>query len=216
MFLAGQKPFFISGPTGQLESTAMLPSKMEAVAIICHPHPLYDGSMNNKVTYAIARSLRDLGAASLRFNFRGVGLSEGQYDNGEGETEDLLAVIRYVKKRAPNMPIWLAGFSFGAYISLKAASAVDCDRLLVVAPPVNFFNFSGISLPDCPSTVIQGNDDEVVPAEKVYQWVSDLEPSPEVIQLDGVGHFFNRRLNDLRRVIEDSFVEDMQYRMAVG
>lgn len=201
-----QVSFFIKGPVGNLEAVINKPVEgvsRNAVAVVCHPHPLYDGSLNNKVTYTIARTLNQLGMSAVRFNFRGVGESQGNYADGMGELEDLLAVLRYVKQLYPQHDLWLAGFSFGAYISLRAASSFPISRLITVAPPVNFFNFSGIKTPDCPWLVIQGTDDELVPFKDVKEWVDELYPAPDFVTLDNVGHFFHRRLNELRATIED-------------
>jgi len=214
-----QIPFFIKGPVGNLEAVINKPVdgvSRKAVGVVCHPHPLYDGSLNNKVTYTIARTLNQLGMPAVRFNFRGVGESQGEYADGNGEVEDLLAVLKFVKQLYPQHEIWLAGFSFGAYISLRAISDFHVDRLITVAPPVNFFNFSGIKSPSCPWLIVQGKDDEVVPFNDVKEWVEELYPTPEFVALDNVGHFFHRRLNELRSTIEDQIIAQQVLKLVAG
>ncbi|MDH5729750.1 MAG: alpha/beta hydrolase [Gammaproteobacteria bacterium] len=205
---SGEQPaFYINGPEGRLEAVLSIPQsgKKKIIAVVCHPHPLYDDSLNNKVTYTIARTLSQQGVTALRFNFRGVGDSEGEYSEGVGEAEDLKAVIAYVRKTYPGHALWLAGFSFGAYVSLKVSTQTVVDRLITVAPPVNFFDFRSLTTPSCPWLVIQGNDDEIVPFDEVQLWLDDLLRAPDVIVLSNVGHFFHRQLNALRESIE-SFI----------
>ncbi len=193
--------FVIPGVVGELELLTACPPSARArpvTAVICHPHPLHGGSMQNKVVHTLARGFGELGLRSVRFNFRGVGRSGGEYDHGMGETEDLLAVIAWVRARRPQDRIWLAGFSFGSYVALQASVRIDIDQLVLVAPPVNLYEFSALALPSCPLLVIQGGADEVVPAAQVRSWVEQLASSPRLIYLEGVSHFFHGRLNELR------------------
>lgn len=205
--------FFLNGPAGRIEARLMRASEKgnhNAVAVVCHPHPLYDGSLHNKVTYTLSRTLSQMGVPALRFNFRGVGESEGEYANGIGETEDLLAVIAEARRLYPNREVWLAGFSFGAYISLRVARKAEVSQLITVAPPVNFFEFQRIKAPQCPWLLIQGDADEVVPCEDVLEWAGNLQPGPQVKVLEGVGHFFHRRLNCLRDTVDEYFADSSQ------
>jgi hypothetical protein len=193
--------FVIPGVVGDLELLSACPpqdSARPATVVICHPHPLHGGSMQNKVVHTLARAAGELGTRSVRFNFRGVGRSGGEYDHGRGETEDLLAVIAWVRARRPQDRIWLAGFSFGSYVALQASVRFDVAQLVLVAPPVNLYDFSRLALPSCPLLVIQGGADEVVPATQVLNWVERLTPPPQLVYLEGVSHFFHGRLNDLR------------------
>lgn len=189
------------GPAGLLEAVwsnapcAPNGSEPPTIAVICHPHSLHGGNLNNKITHTLARSFCELGAQSVRFNFRGAGRSEGRYDGGLGETEDLLAVIRDVRAQHPDCALWLAGFSFGAYVALRAAQHVNADRLITIAPPVNLYDFGDLAAPDCPWLLIQGTDDEVVPARDVARWACRLCPAPESVFLDGVDHYFHGKLN---------------------
>ena len=128
--------FLIQGAIGELELLTACPPDAAAqpiTAVICHPHPLHGGSLQNKVVHTLARGFGELGARSVRFNFRGVGRSSGVYDNGMGETEDLLAVIAWVRARRPRDRLWLAGFSFGAYVALRASVRFDPAQLVLVA-----------------------------------------------------------------------------------
>ena len=138
---AGPVAIEIAGPMGRLEALLEEPESAttEAFAIVCHPHPLHQGTMNNKVVHTVARAVNLTGRPALRFNFRGVGKSAGRYDNGDGETEDLLAVVDWGKQRWPGARLWLAGFSFGSHVALRATQIVEPDRLILVAPPVTRF-----------------------------------------------------------------------------
>ncbi len=193
--------FVIPGVAGDLELLTACPPQDSArpvTAVICHPHPLHGGSMQNKVVHTLARAVGELGARSVRFNFRGVGRSGGEYDHGRGETEDLLAVIAWARAHRPQDRLWLAGFSFGSYVALQASVRSDVAQLVLVAPPVNLYDFNRLALPSCPLLVIQGGADEVVPAALVVSWVEQLAPPPQLVYLEGVSHFFHGRLNDLR------------------
>lgn len=197
--------FTLAGPAGDLEALSACPAQgaVSATAIILHPHPLHGGTMQNKVVHTLARGFTALGVANLRFNFRGVGGSEGHFANGEGETEDALAVIEWVRARRPQDAIWLAGFSFGAYVALRAAAQANVAGLITVAPAVHLYDFAALTLPRCPWLLIQGEADEVVPVEAVRDWLSDIEPRPQTLFLPGVGHFFHLRLNDLTAALRE-------------
>src|SRR5262249_33143391 len=126
-----------------------------AVAVVCHPHPLQGGTMQNKVAYMLARAFNDLGAVSLRFNFRGVGASEGTFDRGIGETDDALAAIAWLMTQSPALPLWLGGFSFGSFVALRAQSRRQVSRLVTVAPAVERFATDDLELPACPWLLVQ-------------------------------------------------------------
>ena len=206
-FPCASAPLLIPGPAGELEIlTACSPPEIAvtATAVLCHPHPLHGGSMQNKVVHTLARAFGELGMATLRFNFRGVGGSSGVFDHGNGETDDVLAAIHWVRARRPQDQIWLAGFSFGAYVALRASARTDVSQLVLVAPPVNLYDFDALSLPACPLLVIQGGADEVVPAEQVQRWVGSLSAAAQFVHVDGVSHFFHQRLTDLRTALTQS------------
>lgn len=193
---------FIPGPSGHLEALCQCPKQKgkPIVAIICHPHPLYGGSMQNKVVHTLDKTFNRLGLSTVRFNFRGVGQSAGYYDNGQGELDDLNAVIEWCMHGLPGYQLWLAGFSFGAYICMKAAQTIRVDQLITVAPPVNIFDFSKLLAPASPWLVIQGDADEIVDVQQVNNWLKSFE-SVELAMLEGAGHFFHARLNDLQKTI---------------
>lgn len=197
----------IPGPAGGLEALSDCPPEgtaLRGMAVVCHPHPLYGGSLHNKVVHYLARTFNEPGLGTVRFNFRGVGKSDGTYAQGEGETADLLAVLDWVEKQRPGLPLWLAGFSFGAYVALRAAPQRPVKQLVTVAPPVNFFDFRKLPAPRCPWLLIQGREDEVVPCDDVLTWATGLESPPQIVCLEGVGHFFHGRLNDLRAALKRS------------
>lgn len=197
----------LAGPVGSLEAITAFPlnsGAMRAIGVICHPHPLYGGTLTNKVVHAISRTLNDLGVGTVRFNFRGVGASVGQYAEGAGEVDDLLAVIDWVNESYPDHALWLAGFSFGAYIALLGAHRRAVAQLVTIAPPVNMFDVSGVVAPDCPWLLIQGDQDEIVPCHDVLAWAAQLAPAPQVVCMKEVDHFFHGHLNDLREVLREA------------
>jgi alpha/beta superfamily hydrolase len=157
--------------------------------------------MHNKVVHTLARSMNDLGLLALRFNFRGVGESEGVYGDGEGEIQDLIAVADYVRLRWPGALIWLAGFSVGGVVAARAASQIRAERLISIAPAVNVLGRELKSVPTMPWLIIQGDADDVVPVAEVSSWVESLDIQPELIVLPGVGHFFHGHLVDLRAIL---------------
>jgi uncharacterized protein len=201
--IEGRERLAIPGPAGVLEAIAheAQGTARALYGIVCHPHPVYGGTMDNKVVYTLARALQTSGVATLRFNFRGVGASEGAYDEGAGETQDAAAVADFGLKRWPNRRLVLAGFSFGAFVALRLALSRDTDRLITVAPPVGRFDFSKLQAPACPWLVVQGDADELVDPNAVIDWVSRQVPPPELRVVPGVGHFFHGHLTDLRDAV---------------
>ena len=191
----------LDGPVGQLEMLVEAPDDPTGVAVICHPHPLYQGTMSNKVVYTVARAFNDAGFAAVRFNFRGVGKSDGDYAEAIGETDDALAVVEWARQRWPGIALWLAGFSFGAYVALRASSSVLPDGVVSVAVPVQRFDVAALTQPDCPWLVIQGDQDELVDADEVVKWIDSLPPGPELVVMDGPDHFFHGRLRELRQLL---------------
>ena len=155
---------FLEGPVGKLEAMLDAPREPEphGAVVVCHPHPQHGGTMHNKVVTIMERSMRELGMRTIRFNFRGAGESEGEHDEGYGETDDLFAVTEWVRHTRPNDDLWLGGFSFGSYISVRAAQNLKLGQLITIAPPVDRYPFSQLQHPDCPWLVIQGDEDEVV------------------------------------------------------
>jgi len=198
--------FHLAGPAGRLEclsDQADAEQRVPVTAVLCHPHPLHGGTMRNKVVTIMERSLREIGLATIRFNYRGVGESEGGFDEGNGETEDLLAVIEWVRRVRPETDLWLGGFSFGAYITLRAAQDLPVRQLLSIAPPVERYEFESLPPPNCPWLVVQGDEDDVVSSDAVVRWAEQLDQSPDLVIMEGAGHFFHRRLMDLRGLIKN-------------
>jgi uncharacterized protein len=198
----------LAGPAGPLQALIETPAlegqgaqPVNAFAVVCHPHPLYGGTMDNKVVYTVARALEQLRAPAIRFNFRGVGASAGSYDEGRGETADALAVVAYGRRRWPNAALRLAGFSFGGAVAVRAAGPAGPQRLIAVAPGITTIAVTDAAPPACPWLIVQGDADEVVPPEAVRAWVDTLSPAPELQVLQGAGHFFHGRLNELRDVV---------------
>jgi alpha/beta superfamily hydrolase len=198
--------FTLRGPAGNLECICDVPEtdqERPATVVICHPHPQHGGTMHNKVVTILERSMRELGLRTVRFNFRGVGESEGEFDEGYGETDDLFAVTEWVRRTRESDDLWLAGFSFGAYITLRAAQNLKLGQLISVAPAVKRYDFDSLAHPGCPWLVIQGDEDDVVFIDDVREWAESMEPRPELIVMDGAGHFFHRRLMDLRGLLKN-------------
>ena len=199
--------FALPGPGGTLEVATAVPEAGQAragTAVICHPNSQQGGTMRNKVVTMLERSLREAGLATVRFNFRGVGASTGEVDNGDGESGDLVAVAQWVRKTRPGDALWLAGFSFGSYIALRSARSLGADALITVAPPVGRYEFGEMAMPGCPWLVVQGEEDEVVDPQGVFDWIETLDPQPSVIRMPATGHFFHRRLMDLRGAVKNA------------
>jgi alpha/beta superfamily hydrolase len=208
----------LTGPAGALEVAVDLPEAeaevagqpvvaLPIVAVLCHPLPTEGGTMHNKVVTMAARSLRELGVTTVRFNFRGTGASEGAFDQGDGELDDLRAVVAWVRETRPDAMLWVGGFSFGAYVSLRGAIELQPAVLISIAPPAGRWDFDGITLPTMPWLVIQGEEDEIVDPQAVYDWfakISQAQPgvAAELIRIPETSHFFHRKLMDLRGAIK--------------
>jgi uncharacterized protein len=190
----------IDGPAGVLEAVLEDPqaSPPAGFAVVCHPHPQHGGNLHNKVVHTVARACQERGMATLRFNYRGVGASAGSYDEGRGETQDTLAVVATGRTRWPGAPLTLAGFSFGGMVSLLAAAEAAPARLISVAPAVTRAEFESLARPDCPWLIVQGEADEIVKCSEVQAFAARFQPPPQLLVLPGVGHFFHRRLPELR------------------
>ena len=205
-FPATSSTLLLSGPAGELEVAVDLPageaSPLPLTVVLCHPLSTEGGSLNNKVVTMAARSLRELGANTVRFNFRGVGKSAGTFDHGNGECADLLAVAAWVREQRPGDDLWLGGFSFGAYVSLRAAHEVQPEGLISIAPPAGRWEFDRIVPVPCPWLVIQGEDDEIVEPQAVYDWIATLKRKPELVRMPDTSHFFHRKLIDLRGALQ--------------
>lgn len=211
VFPAENTSFALAGPAGKLECEAKPASPDVArngIAVVCHPLSTEGGSMHNKVVTMIERSLRESGLDTVIFNFRSVGHSEGSFDHGKGESDDLAAVVAWARKARPGAALWLAGFSFGSYVTLLNAVRLEADALISIAPPAagRSWDFSQIELPACPWLVVMGDADEIVEPQAVYDWVDSLPEvsRPHFVKMEETSHFFHRRLMDLRGVIKNA------------
>jgi alpha/beta superfamily hydrolase len=206
-FPSASAPLTLAGPAGALEAAVDLPeddvAPLPLVAIVCHPLPTEGGTMHNKVVTMTARALRELGATTVRFNFRGTGQSAGAFDEGRGETDDLRAVADWVRAGRPDAALWLAGFSFGAYVALRAAAELAPDVLITIAPPVGRWDFADLVLPTMPWLVIQGETDEIVDPDAVYHWLEKSKAQAELVRMPDTSHFFHRKLIDLRGALKN-------------
>lgn len=195
------KKFSITGAAGNLEGITHHPDGTpRAIAVVAHPLPTMGGTMENKVVTTLAKTFAELGFAALRFNFRGVGASEGAFDDGNGEVDDVLAVAHHARQEFGGLPLILAGFSFGAYVQARAAQQLYPKRLVLVAPAVGRF-----AMPPVPhdTLLIHGDLDEVVPLADVLAWARPQHLP--VVVLPGAEHFFHGRLNRIRQIVLHEF-----------
>jgi alpha/beta superfamily hydrolase len=201
------------GPSGKLEGLLeyQQDSTPTGIAVVCHPHPAHGGTMHNKVTHTLARAFLHLDFAVLRINFRGTGKSEGEYDGGEGELLDALAAVQWMRNRYPGSRIWLAGFSFGAAIAIRAAVETHPDGLISIAPAASRFAADADTQPSCPWLIVHGDRDELVDVNETVEWINRLEPGPELAVFQDTTHFFHGQLVRLRQVVED-FVRANSYK----
>lgn len=195
------KSLFLNGPAGRLEALLEEPGdgvKIVRAAVLCHPHPLYGGTMRNKVVFRLARAARQTGAAVLRFNFRGVGASEGAYDEGRGEQEDCRAAIAYMRSRCKGLPLVVGGFSFGSRIALRVCCGdADIERVVAVGTPVNRGDWSFLAQRGCARRFIQSTNDEHGSRE-TFQRLYERMPEPKKLTwAETSDHFFSDALDDL-------------------
>ncbi len=193
-------PVTIAGPAGELEGLVNEHSGQDArlAVLVCHPHPLYGGTLHNKVVHRAAATFHELGAAVLRFNFRGVGRSAGTFDDGEGELEDARAAFSWLERRHPHARTWLCGFSFGAWVAARLGAAdAAVERVVLLAPPVTRPGFDGLRTAHVPKLAVQGTADTVCPpADLEREFPTWAEPK-RLVWVEGASHFFDRQLGDL-------------------
>lgn len=216
----------IPGPAGSIEALLEEPQGPQPASfgVVCHPHPLHGGTLHNKVVHTLARALHDFAVPTVRFNYRGVGASEGRYAEGIGETQDALAVIGWGRQRWPAASPWLLGFSFGGGVAIRAGNRAAAKLLVTVAPaldrsPGNDMGHGADEAllvgPPCPWLIVQGDADDVIDARSVLDWASRQSaareaaalPALTVHVLHGAGHFFHGRLPELREAVA-SFIRD--------
>lgn len=203
----------LSGPGGMIEgllTAPRVPAARSAVALLCHPHPLFGGTQDNKVVYTLASSAAKAGLYALRFNFRGVGASGGTHDRGRGETEDAVFLARWLQAQVPGAALVLGGFSFGGWVALRAATQLQPAALVTIAPPLGKYEaglaaqlglHDGPPPPPCPWMIVHAEDDDVVDYTTTQQAAARYAPAPQWIRFAQGGHFFHGRLSELDAVI---------------
>lgn len=191
----------IEGPAGALEILVERPENSAGLMLICHPHPRFGGTLDNKVVYSLARSALATGLTAVRFNFRGVGKSEGVYDEGRGELEDAETVLAYARAQQTGA-LLLSGFSFGSAVALRLAQRVAADGMISIAPPLSYFDGEAPPLPDCPWLVVHGDEDDVVAWQDTLARIETWSARPQIEIIQGAGHFFHGQLTDLRQRVE--------------
>ncbi len=211
---AAEARALVEGAAGSIEVSFAAPSGARSIAVIAHPHPLFGGSMDNKVVTTLARAFAESGAATFRFNFRGVGASQGGHDEGEGECDDMLRVIEHARASVGALPLTLAGFSFGGAIATRSSERADFAQLVLVAPGFRRISAQGMGEAPDPSdphlgspgrhdsrntVVIHGDRDETVPLSDSIAWAASREVP--VVVVPGGEHFFHRKLHILREVV---------------
>jgi uncharacterized protein len=205
----------IPGPAGGLESLLEYDPTQKALltAVVCHPHPLYGGTMHNKVVFRLARAAREAGLPTLRFNFRGVGASQGTHDKGVGELEDVRAALDYLSARFPGLPAAVAGFSFGSWVGLRAgAKDARVAALVGLGLPADSSDFSFLSGMTKPKLIVQGTRDQYGRREEV-QAVFDMLSEPKRIHwVEGAEHFFTGKLEEVRHVVH-AFLSNVVLRL---
>lgn len=203
----------IASPAGSLQVRAVW-QPSDAVVLICHPHPLFGGTMDNKVISTLARFFKNQTISVVTFNFRGVGSSTGSHDQGVGEIDDALTVLSWILRQSSARNVYLAGFSFGAYVAAAVASrftqqlvstelmAFNLQKTYLVAPPVHHYPMQHLML-KADTVVVMGNQDEVVPPEQMLAWAQDLNLTLEMIE--GGSHFFHGKLPELAQAVSRHF-----------
>jgi uncharacterized protein len=194
--------FFIQGAAGQLECALDLPQRApRGLALIAHPHPLFAGTMDNKVVQTLARAFVELGYAAVRMNFRGVGKSEGAHDAGRGETDDMATLLSHMRQQYPGLPVALAGFSFGTFVQAQlqqrlAAEGDPAERLVLVGAAAKKW-----ALPNVPADtlLIHGEQDDTIPLADVFEWARPQDLPVTVIT--GADHFFHRKLQHIKSIV---------------
>lgn len=195
----------IPGPAGGLEALLVQPAgwrETDPITICCHPHPLHGGTMHNKVVYILAKTCHELSSATLRFNFRGVGQSQGEFDHAVGEQADALAIADWLQQHFPQAPLWLGGFSFGGYVSIMTHTQIKPARLVVIAPAIEMYpamQQAQVQTQDW--ILIQGGKDELVSPTAVRAWLEQQRNKPQLIWLEEAGHLFHGHLNKMQEQI---------------
>lgn len=196
----------LPGPAGRLEALweEVEPARTDKVGLVCHPHPVYGGTLHNKVVHHTSLALQEKGLSVLRFNFRGAGESEGEHDQGRGEAEDVRAALSYLQGRLPGAEVVLAGFSFGAWVGLRVGCQEERVTALVgVGLPTNMSDFSYLTTCRKPKLFVQGTDDQFGAPGAVEEVVEQAAEPKELIWIQNADHFFAGHLQELRRAISE-------------
>jgi len=197
----------LRGPAGRLEAIIDEPSKPPRAAVVfAHPLPTHGGTMHTKAVFQGAKGLVRAGCAVLRFNFRGVGRSEGTFDQGAGEVEDFRAALDYMAAKYPGLPLWAAGFSFGAWIALETGATDDRVTVLIgIAPPVSRsdYDFSNTRRSTKPKFFVQGEADEICPIQDMWKFYGELPEPKELVVVDGADHLFDGHTTEVGEALED-------------
>ncbi|WP_032828606.1 alpha/beta hydrolase [Pseudomonas sp. GM60] len=201
-----ETPVVIDGPVGQLEALYLDIEQPRGIALICHPNPVQGGTMLNKVVSTLQRTARDAGLITLRFNYRGVGASEGSHDMGTGEVDDAQAAAAWLRAKHPDLPLTLFGFSFGGFVAASLGGRLEAKgeqlkHLFMVAAAVTRLNGYDLLPVNCPLTLIQPETDEVIAPQAVYDWSEKLDRPHELLKVAECGHFFHGKLTDLKDLI---------------
>ncbi len=194
---------FLNGPAGQLEALLEEPEggAPRSAALVCHPHPQHGGTMHNKVVYRIARALRKTGSVVLRFNYRGVNLSQGEYGHGEGELEDARAALSVLVESYPTLPVILAGFSFGSRIVLRLGCMAQVQRIIAGGFPTSYPNSSSLGHCDVPRVFIQSTHDQFGPAGSMKDYFQTLEGEKLLLFVKSKDHFFAGALDAFEEAV---------------
>jgi alpha/beta superfamily hydrolase len=195
----------ITGPAGPLEALLDLPeSEPRAVAVFGHPHPLHGGTMHTKALYQAAKAMSRIGVAALRINFRGVGRSAGTFDAGPGEKDDFRAAITFAQERFPDIPVWAAGMSFGAWIAMTTgAEDARVSLLLGIALPVDRYDFSALNTCTLPKFIIHGESDELISIKLIRKFYAQIAEPKELVVLEDANHLFDGKTTDVGEAVED-------------
>ena len=207
------RSLFLEGPAGRLEAILWKPSssaRPPLAAAVCHPHPLFGGTMHNKVVYQTAKSLDALGIPVLRFNFRGAGLSAGVHDGGLGERDDVRAALDFLAGEFPGVPMLVAGFSFGAWVGMRSGCEDPrVSHLIGLGIPVNSTDFSFLRQCNKPKLFVHGSNDEHGTIGKVRALIPKLPGENHLVVVEGVDHFFAGKLDQLGRAINAWFTDEV-------
>lgn len=207
--MASNQILHVSVPTPQGHLEGILKpvdeqTRPNYVGLVCHPHPLYGGTMHNKVVFRAAQALRSVGVPALRFNFRGIGRSSGTYDEGRGEMDDVRFALDFLTRRYPGVPAIITGFSFGAWVGLRVGANDDRVQTLIgLGVPARLFD--DYTLADChkPKLFVHGSDDETAPYEQAERWFEQVPAPKSMIKIEGSDHFFQGHLEEVQRIIVD-------------